>query len=354
MEVELDKQDFAKYPFLKETATFIKNQQIPLDSVVRSDIETSNALKIKAVARIIEAVTPHKASERVGETAPDEQRFKSPQDEILSYVIARLIASCQNERIVLDRLARYEAARAYDFFQNERSPEKKEYVARSIGLELQSDRMGVFEYVGLASGLREDRWRLVNREVENGNVYLPVQDREELVKELIRHILREQLPLDVPGMVCLKLRPYIEEVAAAYQRAILEDFGEVQEESFPPCIRAIIDAVTGGTNITHAGRFALTAFLHTIGMNQVQIVEVFTRAPDFDIEKTAYQVDHISGGGGTEYSPPSCATMRTYGLCVRPDATCKTVQHPLSYYKSRKKREKKVSRQSPGTEIPHN
>lgn len=353
MGVKLEPQDFAKYPFLKETASFIKNQQIPLDSVLRSETETAEPLKKKAVDRLIDAVTPQKPSERIGDAAADEMRFKSPQDEILSYVIARIIASCQNERIVLDRLARYEAVRAYGFFQNE-SAEKKEFIARSLGLDLKSEQMSVVEFVGLASGLREERWRLVNREIAEGQIRLSEHDREELVKERIRYVLREQLPLDIPDMMCLRLRSYIEEAAAAYQRAILQDFGEVDEGLFPPCIRAIIDAVTGGTNITHAGRFALTAFLHTIGMNQAQIVEVFTRAPDFDLEKTAYQVDHISGGGGTEYSPPSCATMRTYGLCVRPDAICKAVQHPLSYYKAKKKREKKVIRQSPGTETQHN
>jgi DNA primase large subunit len=54
-----------------------------------------------------------------------------------------------------------------------------------------------------------------------------------------------------------------------------------------------------------------------------------------------YQVEHISGGGGTEYTPPSCMTMKTYGLCVNRDFYCKNVSHPLSYYRSRKKASKK-------------
>ena len=79
--------------------------------------------------------------------------------------------------------------------------------------------------------------------------------------------------------------------------------------------------------------------MHTIGMDLHQIVEVYTRAPDFDIQKTMYQVEHISGRGGTEYTPPGCATMKTYGLCVNPDAICKnkSVTHPLWYYKQKKK-----------------
>jgi len=81
----------------------------------------------------------------------------------------------------------------------------------------------------------------------------------------------------------------------------------------------------------------MTAFLHTIGLGVSQIVELYCRAPDFDIDKTLYQVQHITGGGGTEYTSPACATMRTYGLCIGKDALCPRVNHPLSYYKVKKR-----------------
>ena len=91
---------------------------------------------------------------------------------------------------------------------------------------------------------------------------------------------------------------------------------------------ALIMALAGGANLTHMGRFALTAFLHTIGLSVTQIVEVYQRSPDFDIEKTLYQVEHISGRSGTEYTPPSCATMETNGLCVHRDALCERIGRP--------------------------
>ncbi|HUV83494.1 MAG TPA: DNA primase regulatory subunit PriL, partial [archaeon] len=52
---------------------------------------------------------------------------------------------------------------------------------------------------------------------------------------------------------------------------------------------------------------------------------------------TRYQVDHISGGTGTKYKPPSCATMITYGNCFGKDELCKNIGHPLSYYRNKKK-----------------
>ena len=65
-------------------------------------------------------------------------------------------------------------------------------------------------------------------------------------------------------------------------------------------------------------------------------MEVYQRSPDFDIEKTLYQVEHISGSSGTEYTPPSCATMETNGLCVNRAALCERVGSPLGYYRKKK------------------
>jgi DNA primase large subunit len=113
-------------------------------------------------------------------------------------------------------------------------------------------------------------------------------------------------------------------------------------------MQALIGALTAGTNITHTGRFSLTAFLHNIGMDSAQIVELFCRAPDFDVGKTLYQVEHISGRGGTEYTAPACAAMRTTGLCTRRDRTCEQVSHPLSYYKLKKRAAARKEKAGPG------
>ncbi len=56
-------------------------------------------------------------------------------------------------------------------------------------------------------------------------------------------------------------------------------------------------------------------------------------APDFREDLTRYQVEHITGAGGTEYTSPSCKTMITYGNCYGKDKFCEFVSHPLTYYR---------------------
>lgn len=326
MIVDLDKKDLAKYPFLKEAQELISSRAYSLDQLIQS---SSGALiSRKAAKRVIDAVSQNLYYDEIG--------LDFPEGEILSYALARVIVSCMDDRMVMDRLTKYESSRAFHFLLNE-DQKKKEYIATNLGINLDSDEISLKDYVELGSSLRDSRWRLVNRNVRHGMVAVTRGESEELLRERIRIILRRNLPLQIPEVICEKMKLVIDKVNAAYQQKILEDFGQVEEGSFPPCMQALIEAISKGTNIPHTGRFALTAFLHTIGMNPVQIVEVFTRAPDFDVSRTMYQVEHISGGGGTEYTPPACATMRTYGLCVKRDKLCERLNHPLSYYKIKKK-----------------
>jgi len=62
-------------------------------------------------------------------------------------------------------------------------------------------------------------------------------------------------------------------------------------------------------------------------------MELYRMAPDFREDLTRYQVEHITGAGGTEYTSPSCKTMITYGNCYGRDKLCDYVSHPLTYYR---------------------
>ena len=58
-----------------------------------------------------------------------------------------------------------------------------------------------------------------------------------------------------------------------------------------------------------------SAFLLQINMIAEDVVSILNTCPDYDAERTRYQVEHIAGASGTCYKPPACATMTTYGNC---------------------------------------
>jgi DNA primase large subunit len=341
--VSLDLHDFAKYPFLKESQAFVAEYADSLEDFLRTH---SGRIALNHAVSRVNAALNLKTDEQ--QEIPDDH----PTDRfgvklaVAGYALARVLVSCIRDRVMIDRLCRYEAQRAFDLILDEELA-KKAYIAESVGMPLKNE-IPIVTYIELVSGMREDRWRLVNRILSTGYVQVRAEEGEELLRERIRFILHRQLPLTIPESICSEIAPATSRITVAYQQHMLEQFGTVDEGSFPPCMQALIGALTAGTNITHTGRFSLTAFLHNIGMEGTRIVELFCRAPDFDVAKTLYQVEHISGGGGTEYTAPACAAMRTTGLCIRRDRICEQVSHPLSYYKLKKKAAARKGKTEPG------
>ncbi|MDD1679331.1 MAG: DNA primase large subunit PriL, partial [Methanomicrobiales archaeon] len=329
MPLTLDIKDLAKYPFLKEAQEEVSRRTPSLERFIESNYGR-NILN-HAAERVISAI-------RSGRDGGQEE-IRDAETDLFSYAFARIIVTCLGERGIIERHSRYEAARASSFLKEE-SPELRQFVGGRIGIDVHADRLPVALFTELTSSLRDGSWRLVNREITGGSVLLQEMEIDDLLRERVRSILAKQFPLPVPKALCETIAPVLSGITASYQEQILQQFGEVDEESFPPCINALIKAITEGTNLPHQGRFAITAFLHAIGLTPHEIVELYCRAPDFDVEKTLYQVEHITGARGTEYTAPSCATLKTYGFCSRRDPLCEHVNHPLGYYLIRKKRKK--------------
>ncbi len=340
-------KELSHFPFLKKSSDHIRNLYPSIEVLLGE--EKGKYLTDLALERISHSLTSKRTI--------DSHFSVRDEDEIASYVLSRIIVSCINDRQLFERLTRYEAERAYVFLHSEQGGENEKgwnehakldesgyspiskYLAAEFRLDITAEKIPLTDYVELVAPLHESRFKLINRTVERGFVEILREERFELLRERIRVILRRDLPYKVPKGLCEKLTSSSDKIKADYQQQMLQQFGSIEESAFPPCMQALIAALTSGTNLTHAGRFSLTTFLHTIGMDVPAIAELYGRSPDFDIEKTMYQVEHITGrgGSGTEYTTPACAAMRTTGICVNRDARCEKVGHPLSYYKFRKR-----------------
>jgi DNA primase large subunit len=359
-------KELSHFPFLKKAQDHIKKSFPPLDQLLKE--EKGALLTELAVKRINQALSSKKTISAHFNVRDEE--------EIASYVLSRILVSCIQDKQLYDRLTRYEAERAYYFLNAETGSESDKgwnehavldddnnsrianYLAAEFRIDLSKDRMPLADYVEIVSVLHDERFKLVNRRVSKGSVEIRKEELLELLRERIRVILRRDLPYNVPKALCQKLAPIAEQIKNEYQHQMLQQFGSVEETAFPPCMQALITAVTSGVNLTHAGRFALTTFVHTIGMDVPAIAQLYARSPDFDPDKTMYQVEHITGrgGSGTEYTAPACAAMRTTGLCVHPDKYCENVNHPLSYYKWKKKdlgkAKKPARKEEPAPAVP--
>ena len=332
--VTLDRKDLARYPFLKESQDYIGRIFSSLDDFLEST--AGNQALLEAIKNIESALDYD--SKKIPPLPVIISDTERADILIAAYPVGRILVSCVQLKPVTDRFVRYQAWVFFSYLQDE-EPALKKYIRQSIGLPETGDEVPLADYLSIASRMTDNRWRLINRVVVKGRVLVHSDEYDEIIRERLRYVMIRNLPLKVPGSLCERIRPIIDKIQAEWQKRVLDEFGTIDESAYPPCIRAILAAITGHGHLNHMARFAVTAFLHNIGMNNTRIIEIYGNVPNFDLRKTLYQVEHISGRGGTsvEYTSPLCATMRTHGICVHPDTICSKVTHPLTYYKMKKK-----------------
>lgn len=247
------------------------------------------------------------------------------------------------------RYALFEAKRASSFLKEE-SVEKLGRIAKLFNWKLRTlsseygDENYQFalhftDYLRNTAGLQARRWKLVNRRLERGEVYLSRNDVARLLEEEVRRHIETKLDVKI-----LTLPKEIEERVAKLRLLLLARKGKMQLEeipkiivtrAFPPCIKVLYEQAAKGRHISHIGRFTLTTFLVNSGMETEKVIDLFRASSDFNERMTRYQVEHIAGvrGSRTKYIPPRCDTLRTHGVCPGADELCKRIRHPLAYYR---------------------
>jgi DNA primase large subunit len=266
--------------------------------------------------------------------------------ELLSVPVARMLVVRLAERQLTTRYAQAEAFRVHGALSRDPDPEALPRAAAAVGLPLVEEgdgfRMHFADYLKAAPS--DPAWKLVLRTLDKGQVRVDRKDAVRLVQEALSRRIAEELDAErgkpMPVEVEAALEPLVERVSpkldAAKDSWTTGDFGPVQPQLFPPCIKEIFEALKRKENVPHHGRFALATFLNTIGWGSEQILDYLSSTPNFDREKSRYQIEHVTGQKGVgAYTPPGCATMQTNGVCPleKRDSVCFTIKHPLSYYR---------------------
>jgi DNA primase large subunit len=268
--------------------------------------------------------------------------------ELFSYPVARVIVSCINVHFLTQKYANGEAQFAFRKLESLSDGEAITFIGRLLedfNIEAAPSenryKFHFTDFVRFTSGLRDPRWKLVNV-MNKGYVELAKNEVMKILQQAIRLKVLHGPLLKPSNKICNALSSEIKRIIATLDSSMSKsgDFGAIDTEAYPPCIRELISLVQSGKSLSHTARFALTAFLANIGMSADDIVHFYENSPDFDYEFTRYQVEHIMGSSGTEYTSPGCSTMETYGNCNWKDKMCRSISHPLSYYRKRSARKR--------------
>ena len=337
----------ARYPFLSATkAAVAEDDPNIVDLVSDGGSETLN----RALERARGAIRDREIGDR----------HPNPRVEVLSYPIGRILVSLTGETVACSRLARAEADAAKRELATEgtgRSSRKRGLADGNDPQSGETDRevlldefdladalieretgqsyvIPVPDYLPLAVAARDDEWKLRRRTVHDGDVHIERNEINDLVRAAVERRIADGLPVSVPNPVADEL---IEEMALLRddlnEVGLIRDIDTVAPDLFPPCVSHILEEIRNGEHLEHHSRFAVTAFLGSIGMSTDEIVDLYTVNPGFAEEMTRYQSDHILGNTGPiEYSTPACETMKSHGDCHAPDDRCDSIKHPMAYY----------------------
>lgn len=336
----------ANYPFLSESSVYLKKMGPSLEELLH-DLAYERT-RVSGKERVLEALSEGRINDR---------SLISDADclvELLSYIAARILVSCVNDSYLTKRYALAEAKTANLRLQNE-DFDFVVNVAMELDLDVKQEdgacKIHFTHYLRNTSQMRSKPWKIANQNLHKGYIILDKTRLARVIQQALQMRIERELPAEVTNEILKDLKGHITEITKIVEERKntfkAEDFGKLRVTKLPPCIQQLIAKVQAGENLPHSGRFALTAFLHSLGMSPDEILQLFASSPDFDESKTRYQIEHITGKiSGTEYTPPECSTMKSYGICFNEDSLCKKewMTHPLKYYRTKDKGSKKKNK----------
>jgi len=326
--------DLARYPFLNEAGEYLRESGFGWEELERPDMQD-----------VIDRAADRVETE-VGGNLYD--KLEGYEIEILTFLISLIIVKSISLEPVLRKFALAEARRAEKFLTEDLS-HQSEMQKRSLFTKIFEDlfklkinvaedrrlfRIRVVDYLARSSHFHEQEWKLINRLVDRGYVYLDADETVRLVRnelsifiyDKVRIMTLPTLPHAIKSKVDelrLKLAPRYE-----YRAAIVTDY--------PPCIKHALEVMDRGENLAHSARVMLATYMLAISKPVDEIVMMFENAPDFNEKITRYQVEHLAGmkGSRTKYSVPSCNKLLNENLCFA-TAKCDGIINPIQFGRKR-------------------
>lgn len=344
MSIKLGTADLAKYPFLNEASDYIRQTHFDLEEFNRPEMKHI----ISRAAEMLESEIIR------GEVY---KRLDKYEIEILTFLVTLIIVRSIGMEVILKKHSLFEAIRAENFLvedlKKEKNDERKHLLLFKIfnelfkiNVDISSDDKRLFkvkisDYLERSSHFHEQQWKLVNRLVHRGYVYL---DADETVR-LIRNELSNLIYMRIKAMTLTKLPESIEITANEFKNKLPSPKIYMTPRSpdakdYPPCIKHALEEMDNGINLPHSARLMLATYMLTVGKSVNEIVMLFQNAPDYNERITRYQVEHLAGirGSHKKYSVPSCQKLRNESLCFAIEE-CNGITSPIQFGRLRVRKE---------------
>ncbi len=316
---EFSIEALGKYPFLPQAKDHVSSLNMTLDEIHKHPIYGGSYELGKQ--RVVDGIQ--------GRINVNLSNKIARELSILSFAVARILSALTENRTIIRRYAAGEAELAHQFLGSE-DPAVLGRIMKEMDLEIKDSKIPFQRFLELTKDIARNSpgWKLVNRGMDSGMVELRNSEPLILLREAIKLKIME--PPKLTG-----IPPWFRETAkwlnSTQQPHTDFKVDRVKEDAIPPCVSAMVSGLEAG-NASHNTMFILGTFFVGLGLPVDEVVKIFSRFPRFDEEKTRYQLEFLAGEKSTtKYSCPTCAKIKSYGLCKRECG----VKHPLQYYRDR-------------------
>ena len=326
--------DLAKYPFLNEASEYIRLINLDYDEFDRPEMKN-----------IIE-----RSAQRLEGEIRNGKLYENPgryEIEILTFLVSLMMVKCIGNDTISRKHSLFEALRAEKFLTEDLKKERNEgrrqlllskifFDLFKVQVEIDDEDNRIFkvrvnDYLSRASKFHEQEWKLINRSVHNGYVYLGIDETVRLIRSELSALIYNRLKVmdlsAMPKSVKNKLIVMAPKFGRVYDTRYTRPVS-----NYPPCIKHAIDEMSKGENLPHSARVLLATYMLFIGKSIDDIVELFHSAPDFNEKVTRYQIEHLAGkkGSGTRYFVPSCEKLANEDLCFS-TRDCDGIVNPVQF-----------------------
>ncbi len=338
---EIEPKVLAKYPFLNEASLYVKDTYFDLTEFDRVEM---NDIVNKAFNKINDYLRNGDSDYQINYQMTNHALV---QDEALTFIASLLIIKSVSVDEITKKFALMESMRFEKYLISDLRDtfghEKKKYILFKIFKELfDTDilldekntlfyKIRIRDYIKYSINFHEQEWKLVNRSVYKGFVYLNANEivrlfRNELSLFIIKKI--KEMRLDEFPAVISQRGQAIKDYWQSNNRFVYSYSNNMNVT--PPCIDHLYKQIEKGENLPHSARLLLGTFLLSTNKSVDEIVNVFSKLPDFNERVTRYQLNHLAGkkGSSKKYNVPSCEKIKLEDLCHE-NNLCKGISNPI-------------------------
>jgi len=328
----LGSSELAKYPFLQEASDYILETKFDFAEFDRPEM-------IHIINRAVEKLE----KELQGKIYSNLDEYEI---EIMTFLVSLLLIKSIGLEEVSKKCSLFEAMRVERFLSTdlsiERSSQKKKLLVQKIfqdlfdiNIDVDSTssicKLSVPDYLLRASKMYEQEWKLINRSVKDGYVYLDTDEAVRLIRNELSNLIYTRIKNMKVYEVPIIIKSKADELRKKYSgRYIYRNQFKILE--YPPCIKHAMEIINKGENLPHSARFMLATYMLAIGKTEEEVIEIFKNSPDYNEKITRYQVEHLAGKKGShiKYSVPSCDRLRSEDLCFAVKE-CENLINPIQF-----------------------